>query len=183
VRIRAAHHRICCLTTGCARHPLLCGMAPLMPQCDRGAARACPAPLSLALGRCDPARSVACNLCASAARSLLKGKRRRGSGRQGRAAGLRQPAVRPACGADCAHLPARSAATRRRYAALSSGCACFFWPIFCAFVPFGSSTPRLFRLQPVYGSSRSGTGGIARAIGVRKQKIGRQRQAAPLDPS
>ena len=51
---------------------------------------------------------------------------------------------------------------------LNQGRACFSRPIFCAFAPFGLTAR---------------TTADARAIGLRKQKIGRWRQAAARDPS
>ena len=62
-------------------HPLLCGMAPLMPWCDRGAPRA------LAL-RPSPRRGDS-HARPPPAPSCCGGSNRRGSGRQGRARALR----------------------------------------------------------------------------------------------
>jgi hypothetical protein len=57
--------------------------------------------------------------------------------------------------------------------------ACFFWPIFCAFPPFGSSRHKLRVLRLPPHPAVSGP----RAIGLRKQKIGKRRQAAAPNPS
>ena len=112
--------------------PHLWGIAPLMPRCDRGAARGRPAP--------SPRRGV--NSHAHAARSFPGDGL--GTGGIGRAAGLRQASPRGAL-----RRFARTPRAQRRAeadAAGPRGRACFFRPICSAFTPFGSS-PLKLRVQ------------------------------------
>jgi hypothetical protein len=109
--------------------------------------------------------SLACDLCASAARSRPEGD---GNGRQGRALeGSLHERARPAFVADWATSPARSAATRHRYAAGPASAHAF--------------PGQSFALSRLLAHSR--TKADARAIGLRKQKIGKWRQAAVPNPS
>jgi hypothetical protein len=142
-------------------------MAPLMPQCDRGCCARLPSATLPGVERCDPARSVAYNLCASAARSLLKEYDRRGSGRQGRAAGLRQPAVRALRRHGLRETLPRAIPERRAIA---------LRPEKRPRLPFQAN---LLCFRAFLGSlAREG-----RRDGLRKQKIGKWRQVAAPDPS
>ena len=113
-------------------HPLLCGMAPLMPWCDRGAPRA------LALTPISQAGAILMRVCRPLPPAAGEANRR-GGGRQGRARALRaRPPGAPCVRRGRANSPRIPYRRAEAHAADQRGRACILRPIFCRFMPIGA---------------------------------------------